>query len=109
MHKRDISVDIPREVPSLKPLGTPTFRLRPRIAVHERTEVHVVPDRNDQQGSSYLQAHSGTEGRRDKVKDTTRQQNGEVQRREVVMQEKLAIHEIERQIVQCPANEQEAA
>lgn len=99
----------PREVPGLQPLGVVTFGLRPWIAIYKRTKIRIVPYGYDDQQSCDLKAYPGTKGGSNEIEHRTGQQDGEVERREVVMQEELPAHQVEREVVQAPADEEESA
>ena len=99
----------PREVPCLHPLRLVALRLRPREAVRDRAEVRVVPNGEDEEYSRNLQANARAKRCCKKVKDTAREKDGVVKSGEVVMQEQLAVHEEEWEVVQEPAQCEESA
>ena len=67
-----------------------------------------VPDSEDNKYGGDLQPHARAQRRRDKVKYRARQQDSEIQRGEIMVQEKLSSHEEEWCIVQHPADEEES-
>lgn len=99
----------PSKVPRLKPLRGLALLPRPGPSVCNGAEVDEVPDHNDQQQCGDLQAEAWLQGRRDKIKDTAREKDRKVKSWEVVVQEELTLHDVERKVVQRPAYEEEAA
>lgn len=68
-----------------------------------------MPNREDNQHRGNLQPYSRPQRRRDQVKYGAGEENGEIQRGEVVMQEELSAHEKERKVVEAPPEEKEPA
>lgn len=77
--------DVPREVPCLQPLGAVALALRPLVTVREGAEVRKVPDGEDHDRASDLEAHTRAERRRHEVKDTAHKEDAKVEGREVVV------------------------
>ena len=73
--------------------------LRPGTTVGQRTKMLEVPDGEDNKYGCDLQAHARAQRRRDKVKDRARQQDSEIQRGKIMVQEKLTSHKEEWRIV----------
>lgn len=68
-----------------------------------------TPHGQDQNDGSDLDPRSRPKSRCGIVKDGAEGKNGEPQRREVVMQEELSLHEEERKVMQRPADDEERA
>jgi len=68
-----------------------------------------VPNSQDDQNRRNLQPYTRSQGRRQQVKYSRTEEDSEVQSWEVVMEEKLATHEEEGEVVQKPAHEEKAA
>jgi len=107
-HAIEESIAVP--IPSAEQLDTVAFRLRPSIAVRQRGK---KPEDDNGQGEKYRGASSVDEGAlsqtdtgnsgSDEVKDLAESDDGKVQGGEVVMKEELTLHEIEWEVVECPA------
>ena len=89
----------PGKVPSLQPFGILAFRLRPGIAVGKRTEVHEIPDGDDDQSCRDLQSDFGTQCRGQEIKNCAREQDGEIKCREIMVEKELALHEEEWEVM----------
>ena len=79
----------------------------PRI--RQRTEIRKRPDRKHEHHRSRLQLDSRPNTRGDVVEHGAEAEDGKVERREIVVQEQLALHEEEGEIVQCPSDEERGA
>jgi hypothetical protein len=101
-------VFVTSKVPVRQPLCTVALRLGPRRAVRERAEVSVHEDDADEEATGDLQPHARPERARCEIEYGAPEQDGEVEGREVVVQEELAAHEEEGRVVQRPSSEQEA-
>jgi hypothetical protein len=99
---------ITRKVPRMHPLRTPALRLCPRAPICQRAKdaEHEYDRHEDRRGD--LQPHPRAEGRGGKVEHGAPEQDGKVQRGEVVVQEELPGFEEEGEVVQSPAHEEEA-
>jgi hypothetical protein len=100
---------ITREIPSGHPLRTLALGFRPRAPVRQRAKDRVHEnDRHDNRGGD-LQSDTGAKGVGENVEDRTPEQDREVERGEVVVQEELTGFEEEGEVVEGPAQEEEAA
>ena len=81
----------------------------PRGPVNQRRKVLEMPNRQDNQHGRDLQPHFRPQRRRDEVKHGAGEENGEIKRREVVMQKELSAHEEEWKVVKAPPEEKEPA
>lgn len=66
------------------------------------------PDRNNSKHRRNLQAYPRTDRDCRKIKDRGPEKDGEVECREVVVQEELTSHEEEWRVVQCPSGKEKA-
>lgn len=81
--------------------------LRPRISIRQRAKLGKVPYCHDREYARDLESDLGLQRRRRKVEYGARQEDRKVKCREVVMQEQLAAHEEEREVVQEVAGKEE--
>ena len=98
----------PGEVPRRQPLRLRTLTPRPLSTVCQGTQVDIVPNGNDDENSCNLQANPRLQVGRDEIEDTAGKENSEIECGEVVVQEELAAHYEERNVMQGPADEEEA-
>ena len=98
------------KVPGVQHLDPLAGRLRPRVAVRQRGVQCKCADAEDQEDDGPNPAHAGPipqaeHGRAtgDEVVGLAKTQDGKVQSREVVVQEQLALHQEEGEVVACPA------
>ena len=91
---------ITREIPSLQPLGLLTLLPRPRVPIRQRTQVVEIPNGQNNEHSCNLQPDPRPHGRGEEIKHRTRQQDSKVECWEVVVQEKLTLHQEEGEVVQ---------
>jgi len=69
----------------------------------------IVPDGQDYEDDSDLEANSRAQGRGNNIETSGGEQDSEIKRREVVVEEELASHDEEREVMEGPADEEEAA
>src|SRR3569833_2163184 len=97
-------------IPRLKELAPVAFRLRPLVTVGERREDDELGGRGDEERdggrlSDHLVLPEAEEGvpQRREVEELDEGHDGEVQGGEVVVEEQLALHEVEGEEVESPA------
>ena len=99
--------DAPSKVPRLEPLRTRTLLLRPRVSICQRAKPGKVPYCHDREHGRDLKSNLGLQRRCRKVEYGARHEDRKVERREVVMQEQLAAHEEEREVMQEVTSKEE--
>lgn len=67
------------------------------------------PERKDEDDSCHLNSELWSQCRCRQIKDAREEQDGEIQSWQVVMQEELALHDKEWEVVHNPAKEEEPA
>lgn len=82
LHKQH---NAPREIPGLQQLGLLAFALRPVSTIRKRAKMLVVPDGQNDENDSDLESDSGAQGGRKNIESGGREEDGEVERWEVVV------------------------
>src|SRR4051812_31995991 len=101
--------NVPRKVPSTEPLRLLALSFRPFVAIGEGTKLPISQQRKDSDCCCRLDALGPLDSARGQIKDGTETEDGKPECREIVVQEQLAVHEVERQVVQSPSNDKESA
>lgn len=96
------------EIPGAEKLDPLAFSLGPGVTVGQRREQPENDHRQgkEQNGSESIENNLVLDERDSgcqKVKDLAKGNNGEVQGREVMMQEELTLHEVKGEIVESPS------
>lgn len=68
-----------------------------------------TPKCKNQNRDSNVHPNLRPEGRCGVIKDGTEKKNGKVECGEIVVQEELALHEVEGEVMECPTNDAESA
>ena len=76
---------------------------RPRVTIRERTEMRKGPDGQRHNDRSDLDPPPRRHRRRQQIEYRHKRKDGEIECGEIVMEEELALHEEEGEIVQCPS------
>ncbi len=84
-----------------------TLFLGPRRTVCQWAEVRISPNCHHNEADSQVQSNALSEAARDEVEYHATEKDREIECREIVMQEELALHYEERNVVKCPSHEKE--
>lgn len=96
------------KVPSLQPLMLHTSIPCPRSSIRQWHEMHIVQHRNGQKPSNDLESIFGFQTPGENVKHRAEEENGEIESREIMMQEKLSGHQVEGEVMESPAHKEES-
>lgn len=101
--------NVPREIPSPQPLSILTGALSPLSSIRQTTPMIPTPKCKNQNRDSNVCPNFWPERRCGVVKDGAEKKNCKIECGEIVVQEELALHEVEWEVMECPTNDAESA
>lgn len=100
--------NVPREIPGPQPLAILTSALSPLPSIRQATPMVPAPKCKDQNHNSNVCPNLWFERRCGIVEDGAEKKDGKVKCGKVMVQEKLTLHKIEGEIMECPADDAES-
>jgi hypothetical protein len=91
------------EVPILQPFRIFAILFRPFTSICKGSPMLESPQSHDQYDSCHLHSELWFKSRSSQVENAREKQDGEIECRKVMMQEELALHDEEGEVMHCPA------